>query len=160
MVRLDAVRLRPSELLNEFSFSVLMLSRTVVLVAVCFLVACSAAPKQELVAKRSDARAPEKNERYETKEPSVPSVVMSLIEQAKTLTSEQRFDKAIQLLEQAQRIAPNYSRIYLNLGRIYSEQGEPEAARQMFHRAESLAVNEQERREARRALSNERMLWP
>ena len=150
----------PSVCGRERRFSRQSINRIWACLALCFLVACSTAPKQVLVAKSSDANAPKKSERYQTKVQSVPSVVVSLIRQAQTLTAAQDYEKALQLLERAQRIAPSYSGTYLNLGYVYSAQGKAEAARQMFHRAESLSVNEKERREARKALSNERVLWP
>lgn len=126
-----------------------------VFLACLFIWACSSAPTHTLVAKQESAHSPAKDQRYTTKQPNIPSAVYALIDQAQQAREQDQMGGALSLLERAQRLAPNFSVVYLELGHTYLALNNHQRAKHMYLRALSLAANSSERRNAQLALQEQ-----
>lgn len=67
-------------------------------------------------------------------EPAAARAYGPLLARAETATGQGDYDRALSLLERAQRIDPDNARIYLELARTYAAKGRPERARNMAER--------------------------
>jgi len=132
------------------------LYRCAVFTIIVGLAACSTQPRHTLIAKSAQATPAPKSDRYQTRKAAVPPVVNQLLAQARSALRDRNPSLARTKLERAQRIASTHSTTYLLLGHVYWMEENDQKARQMYRRAESLAVDNAERTAARNALAKRR----
>ncbi len=133
-----------------------MLNRVCVLILTCSLAACSTLPEQNSV-NHEQNETPVETVYQVTKVDDArqaPKAVMQLLDTAKQLSNQNKFEAAAFQIERAIRIAPRYPESYYRLAEVRLWQGNKIAANTLAKRALSLGATGELKEQANSLIRN------
>lgn len=105
------------------------------------LAACSNVQKQQVVAVNSGGTGEMSASSSQSGFTQTPKAVFDLLARAQAASNQSNWIQAIRYLDQAQRMAPDEAKVYLEYGETYIKQGKNTPAAAMLKHALSLAGN-------------------